>query len=465
MKIHVKDNWSIVEDAVHNMPAVAIIRQICRARPSGYQFMPRYRSGKWDGYISLMNGMSKFPTGLLPEVKRALTAKNIAVTLVYSNPALPITLPSENDLKGITLRDYQLDAVNVLLKSTRGIAKMATNSGKTEVMAELIYALGFPKTLVVLHRKELLYQTAKRFTDRLGSKRLGNVGMIGDGLWGIGKIVTIAMIQMLHSHKHCLEAFADTKLVMIDECHNASSNSFMDIMNDIPGPYRYGFSGTPLKYDVLSDLRLVSLTGPVKVDISNDYLIENGYSATPIVYAYEMPDDDVSWDEKWQIAYTDCIVENATRNNRIVELAKKSATRGSVLIIVNRVAHGKRLVELAKSQGLHITFVNGSDSTDLRKKTIANMAINGVYCATPIFDEGVDIPAIHSLILAAGGKSYVKLLQRIGRGLRYKDGDNKLVVYDFIDTSNKHLQNHSDERLRTYEDEGFEVKTISSSGI
>ena len=85
----------------------------------------------------------------------------------------------------------------------------------------------------------------------------------------------------------------------------------------------------------------------------------------------------------------------------------------------------------------------------------------GVYIATPIFDEGIDVPAIDVVVLAGAGKSHIKLLQRIGRGLRKKEGeDNTLVIHDFIDDTNKYLFKHSKARVAVYKDEKFDKELI-----
>jgi superfamily II DNA or RNA helicase len=81
----------------------------------------------------------------------------------------------------------------------------------------------------------------------------------------------------------------------------------------------------------------------------------------------------------------------------------------------------------------------------------------GVYIATPIFDEGVDVPGIDVLILAGGGKSNIKLLQRLGRGMRTDPDKVQLLVLDFIDDTNRYLFKHSEERLNVYEREDFQI--------
>src|SRR5690606_9995040 len=83
-----------------------------------------------------------------------------------------------------------------------------------------------------------------------------------------------------------------------------------------------------------------------------------------------------------------------------------------------------------------------------------------VLIATSILDEGVDVSGINCLWMAAGGKSFRQVLQRIGRGLRKKDDGSGLEVYDFLDYTQKHLIKHTQERYTYYKNEGFEIKKV-----
>jgi superfamily II DNA or RNA helicase len=217
-------------------------------------------------------------------------------------------------------------------------------------------------------------------------------------------------------------------------------------------------SGTPLKYDDLSDMKLIAATGDVVVDVTNEFMIESGWSAKPIIKMYIIEDtNDALWDMEYADAYKSMIVEHEQRNKIIIDYANKS--EGVVLILVNQLEQGRLLRDgIYKS-----VFVHGSDSTEYRQDVLKAMrhATTGVCIASPIFDEGIDVPAVDTVILAGGGKGHVKLLQRIGRGLRQKAEHNELIVIDFMDDTNKHLLRHSQNRIRIYEQEGFEVKVCS----
>jgi superfamily II DNA or RNA helicase len=460
VEIQVGDITSKVIKPRSHLHVLAAIRDVCKARPSGFQFMPKYKSGRWDGYISLMHSMSTFPTGLLTLVEPVLQEKNIEYELLrQSRPDYQDI--AANCLNGITLRDYQLGAVSKMLEVGRGVAKMATNSGKTEVMAALIKALRSPPTIIIVHRQELMYQTAQRLEDRLGM----DVGIIGDGKHIHSSNVVVAMVQTLYNMLNSMPKkkvkdymiFPDNVMMIVDECHHVSSDTMLDVINHIPGSYRYGLSGTPLKYDLLSDMKLIAGTGEIMVEVSNEYMIKTGWSAKPTIHMHIIEDtNDALWGMEYADAYAELIVRNERRNEIIIDRAIQA--EGVVLILVNHIEHGKSLNVAPGS-----IFVQGSDSTHYRQTILRGMreSTKGIFIASPIFDEGIDVPAVDTVILAGGGKAHTKILQRIGRGLRQKEGRNELIVIDFIDDTNKYLLKHSQERIEMYGQEGFEVQVQS----
>ena len=351
-----------------------------------------------------------------------------------------------------------------MLIARRGIAKMATNAGKTFVFAALLRKLMLP-SLIIVQSLDLLYQTSERLIQYLDSE----VGIIGDGNFVLGEYATVATIQTLNScrerHTAAFRMLSrDNAILIVDECHHVAHNKTFDILMEIHGWYRWGFSGTPLDRGELNDLKLIACTGPVLTEISNAELISRGHSSIPTIHLHDMGGvDDDAWDLNYHDAYVQCIVECLERNLRIVEIANDCVRANkSVLVIVKWIRHGEILLDMISSSNTNVMFVSGSSTNEERKTALCNMAdgIPMVVIATTIFDEGVDVPALDSIILACGGRSTLKLLQRIGRGLRAKSGANEVEIHDFLDTDSKHLLEHSDARIGVYEQEGFKYELV-----
>ena len=155
---------------------------------------------------------------------------------------------------------------------------------------------------------------------------------------------------------------------------------------------------------------------------------------------------------EWPACYDFYIVTNRIRNAEIANAFRRYP--GPTLVLVNKIAHGEIL-----ANSLSIPFLSGQSSANERKDAIEKLkagALSGVVAST-IWDEGIDIANIKTVILAGGGKSEIKNLQRLGRGLRLANGKQQLQLVDFLDQSPHILSNHSKIRRKLWESQGFTV--------
>lgn len=431
-----------------------------------FQFTSAYKTyrataGKhgWNGKVNLLES-GRFATGLLPRVMEKLDKKWFT----------RVTIKDERFLKQITgipttgvvmLRDYQKDACAAGLRNMygqlwwpRGVLHLATGGGKTEIAIALTQALGVP-TLFIVDKKSLLHQTAQRF-----NKNGITCGMIGDGIWDVQNC-TISTIQTLSQNLDKLGFLEDIEQVFFDEAHHIAStiqkgNTFVRIGNYMPKAYmRWGLTATPFMKDTYSNLLLEGATGTTLYKEQAADLIKKGYLTPPDISMIFMNKDNEVPDV-WPDCYDIGIVHNDVRNERIYKEAMSSDP--PCLILVTRIPHGERLQKLF---GGAVQFLSGDDSQDEREKAIAALVSGNTKAliATTIFDEGMDIPEIKTLIIAGGGRSPVKSLQRLGRGLRRAEGKNKVTVIDFMDYTTNTLRKHSRARKMIWENEGHKIKT------
>jgi superfamily II DNA or RNA helicase len=82
-----------------------------------------------------------------------------------------------------------------------------------------------------------------------------------------------------------------------------------------------------------------------------------------------------------------------------------------------------------------------------------------------IFQEGIDIPALRSVIIGTGGKSTIASLQRIGRGMRMAEGKHEFEVWDVLDQGQKWLKAHALGRFQAYGREGHEVVVLQPGDL
>lgn len=266
-------------------------------------------------------------------------------------------------------------------------------------------------------------------------------------------------------------------------CHHTKSDSFYKtFLHAENAIYRIGLTGSIDQNDPMLVQRLRATFSKVISETRNSQMIERGISAKPTIYfstiehvlndiEEELPNGeieviknepvDISLNKNYMDSYDKGIVKNNYRNTVIAKISEINYNKGrGVLVILNRIEHGDSISHMLDTLGIPHAFVQGEMEVEEREKHFTDMKQGKlkVLISTSLMDEGVDISGIDALIMGAGGKSLRQVLQRIGRGLRYKDdGENKLYVYDFTDRVNDFLFSHYKQRREIYEEEGFDI--------
>ena len=440
----------------------------------GHQFAPVYQKKWGDGYKYLITLKRRvFPSGLLYLVEDILRQNNIEYKVLDLRtepiPSNPIPI-----LK--TLRDYQADAEKVCLEKKCGIMKMPTGSGKTLLFTSILGKLNGLRCAVYLRKLDLMEQTIKCLSRDLGVD-VDEIGRIGGGTIHI-KPLSVIMIPtaaralgekyikysghdnddddddtpLTTQQKMAVKEFIENAdCFIVDECHALSSETAQMVSNySKKAYYRIGCSATPWRTDG-TDILLNAATGPKIVDISASTLIERKFLVPPKVHFYRLKRD---WTKQvpndYQSVYTQFIVENKERNEKIVKLADFMAEKGErVVILVQRQQHGKILEEMLQAKGRMAKFIYGESSVTERSVTLDQFSagVLDVLIGSSILNEGIDVPCITALINAAGGKSSSSYYQKIGRAIRPFDNKTRAIVIDFIDVV-KWLDKHSKERIK-----------------
>ena len=439
-----------------------------------YWFSPQFRAKVWDGKTHFLKIPSlKFPSGLLFIIEEYCKEINTEYKITDLRGEIPnnnLALIDEFFLKGIELYDYQMVAINKAITTERGVLELPTGSGKTEIAAAIIKALSL-KTLFIVHTKDLLYQTIDRFKLRL---ERDDIGIIGDGKFETEHDIVVSTVQTLNkklfpgksekgkrkkADKKIKEFLNQFQVMFQDECHHSSSASFSKIgMFMHNAIYRYGLSGTALRRDILSNMRVMAITGASIYQLKTTKLIDSGYLSDIEVKIIDNPEIIDKEEKGWQEIYRVGIVQSEARNQKIVDrIEKMYEQKKKIMVLVKHIEHGEILQRMLTDESdIPAIFIWGAHESEEREKIKNEFSVNGdfVLIASPIYDEGIDLPKINVLIIASGGKSEWKTIQKIGRGLRKKSDKSQLIVYDFYDHS-KFLKEHSQERIMIYEREGF----------
>jgi len=244
---------------------------------------------------------------------------------------------------------------------------------------------------------------------------------------------------------------AKNRVIVVGNCHRAGSDNYSKLITNIPAYNRILLSGTPLEgEDILRNIKILGLAGGEIIKVSNQELIDNNVSQKPIISIYKIEGLRAnSYVEEYKN-----LKFNLERLTIIANYVKKTS---KVLIAVNDIDHGDFIVNKLESLGKKIKFIH-ANSPD-RFSALEDFESGDLDClvSSLILKEGINLPSIRCLILALGGKSKITFKQLIGRALR-NDGENSSVdIIDFYDNG-KYLTKHSDMRIKTYENEGFEIQ-------
>jgi superfamily II DNA or RNA helicase len=486
VQIVVTNVWSRIR-GLKNIQTIDALDRITSFYVEGYQFTRAFKEGyynkkqgrfiHWDGKKHLLTQQMVFPTGLLPRVKAFL--KRYKEKFEIIDQRSKIKHGKSLKIKKYKPREYQQEAVDKAFKKGRGIIRIGTGGGKTLVASMLTAKYNVP-TIVYVVGKDLLYQFHAEMEKTLGTK----VGIIGDGRCEIKKFnvcsVWTAVTAFNFKTKISLDdedwspevtsvanldkakirkMIEQSNLSVFDEAHFLATDTLQSIFKaGKKCTYLFGLSGTDWRDDG-ADLLLESVCGERIYNMPSSKLIEQGFLVPPNIALLEVPPYHEPLPNNYPSVYSRYITKNDIRNGMIIDSARKLIEKGKkVLILVRYLSHGN---ELAKQlSDLPIYFVNGDVDGQTRISVRDDFEAGGLKCliASSVFDIGVDIPTLDALILAGGGKSTVRTLQRIGRVIRMAKGKKNAIVVDFIDNA-RYLDKHSATRIAVYETESkFKLK-------
>lgn len=446
------------------------------------------RTGKftrWDGLRHVLTKDLKVGSGLIPRIVEFYKDNGLEIEVEDNRPVKSIgspidILPRLKEMGKIPYK-YQSNIIPTIDKNDRGIIKLSTGGGKSILSALITAHLG-KKAIIYVIGKDLLYQFYDLFRDIFGDR----AGIVGDGvcqisdfnivsIWTAGQAIGIKKGDLLleaddsgekvdlSRRDDIIKMMEESRVNFWDECHMSACGTIQEIYRHSKNAeHQYGLSGTPWREDN-ADLLIEAILGRYIVNIPASYLIERGFLAKPIIKFIEVPELTIKpINNVYATLYKDYIVNNSVRNNLILKSTKMLVDQGyQTLVLFNSLAHGKILYELI-SQDVECVVLDGSDNKETRDEVKRKVMAGEVRCvlASRIFDIGIDLPCLSGLVLAGGGKSSVKALQRVGRVIRKYDGKTHAAVVDFADTC-KFLDKHSKIRFKVYRSEdGFDVSWV-----
>lgn len=362
---------------------------------------------------------------------------------------LDLMLPSETDAQDqpetihdqragygeITPRFAQVEALEELHKTleeeyNKALVVMATGLGKTYLAG--FFAQNFGRVLFIAHREEILYQARDSFQKIMPHRKFGIYnGKIKEG--NADAIFASIFTLSMNTHLHQFQP-TDFDLIIIDEFHHAAANSYQRVLDYFTPKFLLGITATPDRNDNKDVYAICD--GNVAFRLNFLDAIERKWLA-PFKYYGVYDDTDYSqirwlgahYDEE-QLLQAQLKEELASKILHAWEEKKQTRTIGfcSSIRQANYLSHyfnqnGYRTVSLHSQQ------IGLSRKAEIQKLSDGEL---DVIFTVDLFNEGVDIPAVDTLLFVRPTESLTVFTQQIGRGLRLHDQKESCVIIDLI---------------------------------
>lgn len=371
----------------------------------------------------------------------------------------------------LPLRDYQKEIVDKCLNHGRGTVVLATAGGKTLVMASLlskVYSLNKEfKACLIVPNRGLVEQTYNDFSEY--SVPFTASKWTGDDALNISTNVIVCNTSILQSKNSNLEWMKDVDVVLIDECHHIKkSNEITKIIETCSTSHKFGFTGT-MPEDKIDQWTIIGKVGPIifqkrSFELRKDkhvvpaiaQFIEINYKSKPVRDFTSFLATDNYRNE------IDFLKRNAFRNDVITKISKNS--KNNVLILVDYIDHGEAIYTQLKNnlKDKEVFYIKGDVEIQDRERIRKIMEYKeNIICVaiSKIFSTGINIKNLHYIIFGGGGKSKIKVLQSIGRGLRLHSSKSTLYIIDIADQLYYGMQ-HQNKRQEFYDQEKISHQTI-----
>jgi len=447
---------------------------------------PAYKMGRWDGKKNYFAIGGKTFSNLLPDMLEDLIEEGYEVSLIDKRPAYEIDLntitkehfshkvwPEDHPVAGqpVVLRDYQVEIINNFLENQKSVQEVATGAGKTLitaalsnlvetcmtdeqlVMHKLTSGTNLGRTIVIVPNKGLVTQTEEDYHN-LGL----DVGVYYGDRKEYGHTHTICTWQSLEIiHKNFREGVSDMSLqdfaqgvlaVIVDEAHGAKADVLMKLLT---GPFanvpiRWGLTGT-IPPEEHAAVGLTISLGPVVGDLAAKTLQDDGVLSNCHIDVVQMQ-DVVHYDNyQSELSY---LTTDSDRLNYMAEMIMQIAKEGNTLVLVDRVKAGRGLLERLPED--RTVFVSGEMKNEDRRghyKEISKADDKIIVATYGVAAVGINVPRIFNMVLVEPGKSFIRVIQSIGRGLRKAEDKDFVRIVDLC-SSAKFSKRHLTERKKYY---------------
>jgi len=449
---------------------------------------------------NLISPQGLFLRGFKDRVDKLALTQGKKIEWVGGEERLPHSSPN---LPGIIFRPDQTNLIERAVTMQRGVLECIARSGKTVIAAGIFSSFPNSNCLFLVHTKDLLNQTYEAFV----TYGLKGVGRVGGGFKESYSPITVAL---RHSFaKLDPEDYSDFyDVVIVDEAHHVSSinGQYGKILQNLLSPIKIGLTATTDVKEGEPKLSMEGYLGPIIGELTQEQGRELGITARAKIRFVRVPDQPFVKEEvTYQGAYKKGWALNRSFNRKVITTAKEYLDQGqTVLILVRKIQHGFMLEDMFDSifkinavficggvdeetkkeiSRLRARLGNSSSSKDLAARKYIEKELENVeeiyarvqarsknrdsfrkkldsgelrcIIATNIWNEGVNIPTLNAVLLAAGGKSEKATIQMASRSLTKSNNKEVGVIVDFFNHNHRYFIEHFGHRMCTYMEQGW----------
>lgn len=320
-------------------------------------------------------------------------------------------------------RSYQLEAALEISASENGYIRMPTSSGKTFTMTYAITLLA-QKALILVDKVSLAHQWIQEIEKFTGY----TPGLITSQGKKVVKDITVATYRSV-KQEH-LSLFS---VIVVDEAHHCISPTFSDLIYQYQGKHLFGCTATDFRSD---SIPIWPVLGGRLYDIKEKDLIASTQIIRPSYYVVQTPytigyNDDMALSDIYSL-----LLNIEDRNRDICHLVSGLYREGrTILVLTNRIHHAGTLSQILDEYEVPNEIIFGNVKAADRSKIIDNVRNKRTRCliGSTVADEGLDIPALDTIVLTSPYKFEGKALQRVGRIVRTHEGKDSARIYDVVD--------------------------------
>jgi len=471
-KLIIRDEVNVKIEGLELNTRTALVKKYKYEIP-GARYQPSVRLGRWDGKVPFFNLGGTTYINLLPEILPYLDdqgydihvedAREYRTTFefpeVNEQSYSHINWPKGHPRAGepMELRDYQPEIINRFFANPQCVQEVATGAGKTVITAALADAVSaYGRSIVIVPNKSLVTQTEDDFVNM----QLDAGVYFGDRK-EYNRTHTICTWQSLNNLLKTTkndeaevtigEFLEGVVAVIVDEVHQAKADALKTLLSGpfAQVPIRWGLTGTIPKEDYARQ-SINCMLGPVVGQLSASELQEAGHLAQCHVNVVQLVDHKEYTNYQSELKY---LVETTERLDYIARLISTIVDSGNTLILVDRISAGKELASRLPGS----VFVSGATKAGERKEhydEVAEASDKIIIATYGVAAVGINIPRIFNLVLFEPGKSFVRVIQSIGRGIRKAADKDFVQIWDITSTC-RFAKRHLTKRKTFYKEANY----------